>query len=194
MNIIDFSDLAEKLVPVVKAAGRVEMDIYRQDFTVFTKKDTNPAIHELYVTMAPDKTVLAKMDPDGTSVARNDLDMQTIKTRTVPQNGLDVVASKSHMTDETRDYIEQFKVNDIKSAGSSLKFCLLARGDADLYPRFGPTMKWDTAARHAVLVAAGGQMSRTDGSAFTYGKADDKYLDPSFIASGGKPLIPKVGS
>ena len=66
--------------------------------------------------------------------------------------------------------------------GSSLKFCLIAAGEADLYPRMGPTSEWDTAAGHAVLLAAGGQMTQFDGSPFVYGK--DDIRNPHFIAQG----------
>jgi 3'-phosphoadenosine 5'-phosphosulfate (PAPS) 3'-phosphatase len=67
------------------------------------------------------------------------------------------VASKSHRDQATDDYINKYKRGDMKSAGSSLKFCLVATGEADLYPRLGRTMEWDTAAGHAVLRGAGGQ-------------------------------------
>ncbi len=67
-----------------------------------------------------------------------------------------VVASKSHRDQATDDYINKYAVKDMKSAGSSLKFCLVATGEADLYPRLGRTMEWDTAAGHAVLAGAGG--------------------------------------
>ncbi len=146
-----------------------------------------PAIQQLYLTLAADRAVMAKMDPDGADISMNELQLVEIKTRPAPDTGLSVVASKSHMTDETREFIEQYKVGQLKSAGSSLKFCLLAKGEADLYPRFGPTMEWDTAAGHAVLKAAGGQVIQTDGRPFIYGKAEQNYLNPFFIARGRAP-------
>ena len=92
-----------------------------------------------------------------------------------------VVASKSHLTEETKAYIGKYRVADFKSAGSSLKFCLVATGEADLYPRVGRTMEWDTAAGHAVLAGAGGQVVRFDDhTPLTYGK--DAYANPYFIA------------
>ena len=92
-----------------------------------------------------------------------------------------VVASKSHRDQATDDYINKYAVKDMKSAGSSLKFCLVATGEADLYPRLGRTMEWDTAAGHAVLAGAGGQVVRFDDSTpLTYGK--DTYANPFFIA------------
>ena len=99
-----------------------------------------------------------------------------------PDNGaLMVVASKSHLTEETKDYIGKYAVKDFKSAGSSLKFCLVATGEADLYPRVGRTMEWDTAAGHAVLNGAGGAVVRFDDhQPLTYGK--EGYANPYFIA------------
>ena len=99
-----------------------------------------------------------------------------------PDNGaLLVVASKSHRDQATDDYIGRYKVRDMRSAGSSLKFCLVATGEADLYPRLGRTMEWDTAAGHAVLAGAGGHVVRFDDHKdLTYGKAN--YENPFFIA------------
>ncbi|MGI9402759.1 MAG: 3'(2'),5'-bisphosphate nucleotidase CysQ [Rhizobiaceae bacterium] len=98
-----------------------------------------------------------------------------------PDNdGLNVVASRSHLTPETGAFIEANKVAGTVNAGSSLKFCLLAAGEADLYPRFGPTMEWDTAAGHAVLAAAGGFVEEISRVPLKYGKPD--YRNPNFIA------------
>jgi 3'(2'), 5'-bisphosphate nucleotidase len=99
-----------------------------------------------------------------------------------PDNGaLMVVASKSHRDQATDDYINRYAVRDMKSAGSSLKFCLVATGEADLYPRLGRTMEWDTAAGDAVLRGAGGQVVRFDDhTTLAYGKAG--WDNPFFIA------------
>jgi len=92
-----------------------------------------------------------------------------------------VVASKSHRDAATDDYINKYAVQDMKSAGSSLKFCLVATGEADIYPRLGRTMEWDTAAGDAVLRGAGGHVIRFDDhTALTYGKPG--YENPFFIA------------
>ncbi len=100
----------------------------------------------------------------------------------VPDNAaLMVVASTSHRDPATDAYIARYQVRDLKSAGSSLKFCLVATGEADLYPRLGRTMEWDTAAGDAVLRGAGGAMVRFDDHApFTYGKPG--FENPFFIA------------
>ena len=94
---------------------------------------------------------------------------------------LRVVASKSHRDQATDDYIARYAVGELKSAGSSLKFCLVATGEADLYPRLGRTMEWDTAAGDAVLRGAGGSVVRFDDhTPFTYGKPG--FENPFFIA------------
>ncbi len=76
-------------------------------------------------------------------------------------------------------------MKDFITAGSSLKFCLVAAGEADIYPRHGTTMEWDTAAGHAVLAAAGGTVTRLDGSPFLYGRAAEGFTNPHFVARGG---------
>lgn len=99
-----------------------------------------------------------------------------------PDNGaLRVVASKSHRDQATDDYIARYAVADMVSAGSSLKFCLVAAGEADFYPRLGPTMEWDTAAGHAVLSAAGGQvLDMATHAPLRYGKPG--FRNPYFLA------------
>lgn len=100
----------------------------------------------------------------------------------MPDNrALRIVASKSHRDAATDAYIAQYAASEIKSAGSSLKFCLVAAGEADLYPRLGRTMEWDTAAGHAVLAGAGGCVMRFDDHApLRYGKPG--FENPFFIA------------
>jgi len=93
-----------------------------------------------------------------------------------------VVASKNHLNDGTRAFIETLGEHELVQAGSSLKFCRIAEGRADVYPRLGPTCEWDTAAAHAVLVAAGGRVETLDGAPLIYGKED--LLNPFFIAHG----------
>jgi 3'(2'), 5'-bisphosphate nucleotidase len=101
---------------------------------------------------------------------------------------LAIVASRSHNTPETEAYIRSLGVAEIVSVGSSLKFCLLAGAEADVYPRFGRTMEWDTAAGDAVLRAAGGMTRTLDGKPLAYGKRnqsdDEDFANPHFIASG----------
>jgi len=97
------------------------------------------------------------------------------------------VASKSHLNQSTIDYLQQaVGMCDYVAIGSSLKFCILAEGKADIYPRASPTSEWDTAAGHALLVAAGGLVDGPDGAPLTYGKR--AFLNRAFVAtSGWKP-------
>lgn len=140
------------------------------------------------VVYAPAKGRLFYTDADGNLVEESgehdklDVGLQSeIKVSSPDNHALMIVASKSHRDQATDDYISKYKVKDSKSAGSSLKFCLVATGEADLYPRLGRTMEWDTAAGHAVLAGAGGSVIRFDDhTPLSYGKPD--YANPFFIA------------
>jgi 3'(2'), 5'-bisphosphate nucleotidase len=114
--------------------------------------------------------------------------LKVIKTSTVMGAGLRALASRSHMNPGTEHWLAQRPVSDLQRAGSSLKFCLIARGDADVYPRIAPTMEWDTAAGHAIVNAAGGCVLGLDGSPLRYGKKDDGFKNEGFIAWGRKPV------
>jgi 3'(2'), 5'-bisphosphate nucleotidase len=98
------------------------------------------------------------------------------------------VASRSHSSPQTLDFLAERRISDCKSIGSSLKFCLVAEGEADVYPRFGRTMEWDTAAGDAVLRAAGGLTVTLDGNPLVYGKrnqpTDSDFANPDFISWG----------
>ena len=98
------------------------------------------------------------------------------------EGGLTVVSSRSHGDAEALErFLAGRPVASSVSVGSSLKFCLVAKGEADLYPRFGRTMEWDTAAGHAVLLAAGGEVTDLAGARLTYGKPG--YENPAFVAA-----------
>ena len=105
-----------------------------------------------------------------------------IVVRKAPAGGLVAIASRSHRDAETQAFLDQAGVGKCISAGSSLKFCLVAEGKADLYPRFGRTMEWDVAAGHAVLAAAGGRVTTRDGAPLLYRKPG--FENPPFIARG----------
>jgi 3'(2'), 5'-bisphosphate nucleotidase len=107
-----------------------------------------------------------------------------IKARKPAADGLVAVASRSHRDAKTEEYLARYTVKAFVSAGSSLKFCLVAAGEADIYPRTGRTMEWDTAAGHAVLSAAGGSVTTIDGAPFLYGKVDEGFANPFFVARG----------
>lgn len=110
-------------------------------------------------------------------------DPQEIRVRPVPPQGLTVVASKRHDDPETlRAFLKGRTVEGLVNRSSSLKFCVIAAGEADLYPRLGPTSEWDTAAGDAILRAAGGKVTQLDGQPLVYGKSEQKFLNPAFIA------------
>ena len=107
-----------------------------------------------------------------------------ITVRQPPKQGLTVVASVRHGDQQRLDkFLEDYKIEKVIKRGSSLKICVVAEGKADLYPRFGPTCEWDTAAGDAVLRAAGGFMTDLEGNPLHYGGRDPKFLNPEFIAS-----------
>jgi 3'(2'), 5'-bisphosphate nucleotidase len=108
---------------------------------------------------------------------------EPIAARPVPPEGLTIVHSRSHESSAALGtYLADKQVAAMRVSGSSVKFCLLAAGEADLYPRFGPTMEWDTAAGHAVLLAAGGSVVTHEGTPLRYGKPG--FRNPGFIATG----------
>ena len=111
--------------------------------------------------------------------------IKKISTREAPEDGITVVSSRSNRQGE-QDLLVNYNVKNSINLGSSLKICLIAAGEADLYPRLGPTSEWDIAAGHAILTAAGGSLTQIDGSPFLYGK--NTILNPSFIAQGHQNL------
>lgn len=136
-----------------------------------------PAKGRMFFTMADGQSVEETGGFDKDTIGQT----TQISVSDADNSALMVVASKSHRDQATDDYIGKYAVRDMTSAGSSLKFCLVATGEADLYPRVGRTMEWDTAAGHAVLKGAGGDVVRFDDhTPLTYGKAD--YANPFFIA------------
>jgi 3'(2'), 5'-bisphosphate nucleotidase len=117
-------------------------------------------------------------DPDGTMPSMGN----AISARAPPPQGLVAVASRSHRSPETDAFLANYPITDFRSIGSSLKFCVVAAGQADIYPRIGTTMEWDTAAGQAVLTAAGGRVSTLEGEPFRYGKPG--FKNGNFIARG----------
>ncbi|MEO1314878.1 MAG: 3'(2'),5'-bisphosphate nucleotidase CysQ [Pseudomonadota bacterium] len=178
---------ASRFLIVDPLDGTKEFVQRRGDFTVNIAlvEDGVPVRGVVY---APAKDRLFYTDATGQTVeeagpfAKDTVGALTpLKVRTPDEAALIVVASKSHRDAATDAYINQYAVADSTSAGSSLKFCLVAAGEADLYPRLGRTMEWDTAAGHAVLAGAGGKVVRFDDhTPLTYGKPI--YENPFFIA------------
>ena len=136
----------------------------------------------LGVVLAPARG-LAWWGAAGIGASRREGDtVRPIRVRARPGQGAVAVASRSHRDAETDAWLQGEGIEDTMSAGSSLKFCLVAEGKADVYPRFGPTMEWDTAAGDAVLRAAGGAVVTTAGAPFLYVKP--AFRNPGFIARG----------
>lgn len=114
---------------------------------------------------------------------RNGAGERTISARRVPEAGATVIASRSHANDERlNEFLAGRKVAEVVNVGSALKFCRVAEGKADFYPRFGRTMEWDTAAAQAVLEAAGGAVRTLEGAPLGYGKPG--WDNPHFICTG----------
>ncbi|WP_349371470.1 3'(2'),5'-bisphosphate nucleotidase CysQ [Salinarimonas sp.] len=141
-----------------------------------------PAIGRAFMTSADGGALQSRLS-DGAPEP-----WSAIRCREAPAHGLTAVASRSHAGPETDDFLRRYDVARRTSAGSSLKFCLLASGEADLYPRLGRTMEWDTAAGHAILAAAGGRVTTLDGRPLRYGKrgqaTDIDFANPDFVAFG----------
>lgn len=184
----DSHDLQADLFFIVDPLdGTKEFIQRRGDFTVNIAlvRDGVPVRGVVY---APAKGRMFYTTADGQAVEEEgpfDLEApgarRSLQMRAPDPAALVVVASKSHRDQATDEYIARYSVADMRSAGSSLKFCLLAAGEADLYPRLGRTMEWDTAAGHAVLQAAGGEVLDFDTyQPLRYGKPG--YANPFFIA------------
>ena len=139
-----------------------------------------PALSRLYIAGA--SAFRAEVRPAETLPGLHA--MRALSTNAVSYEALRAVASHSHLDSATKDWLDTRPIGELRSAGSSLKFCMIAEGEADVYPRLAPTMEWDTAAGHAVLSAAGGCVVRVDGSPLGYGKSECGFRNESFIAWG----------
>jgi len=128
------------------------------------------------------KIIYAATEAGPATIAIGEAPPQPIAAVTASQEGIVVVTSRSHAGQETQEYLAGLNVREKKTAGSALKFCIIAEGGADLYPRLGRTMEWDTAAGHAILLSAGGNVLTLDGKQLRYGKPN--FENPSFIAKG----------
>lgn len=187
------TDLGREFFLVDPLDGTKEFVNRRADFTVNIALVRHGA-PEIGVVFAPcsrrffsGRPGLAEaldVDEDFVAVGRRPISVRPAATP------LAVVASRSHNTPQTDAYIASLGATEVVSVGSSLKFCLLAAGEADAYPRFSRTMEWDTAAGDAVLRAAGGTTRTLDGVPLVYGKrnqaGDADFANPYFIASGAR--------
>jgi 3'(2'), 5'-bisphosphate nucleotidase len=138
-----------------------------------------------HVSLGGTTAARAEVEPGRTFGVQS---LHPIHTSLVPSSGVRAVGSRSHMDPTTEKFVRELKVSEMHPAGSSLKFCLVARGDADVYPRFAPTMEWDTAAGHAILSAAGGCVLDLAGGPLRYGKTAVGFKNDGFVAWGSTPL------
>jgi 3'-phosphoadenosine 5'-phosphosulfate (PAPS) 3'-phosphatase len=136
------------------------------------------------VTIAAGKAVEAELSPNKAGAELRNLSAKPLHARVASETGLTALVSHSHLDADTEALLGKLKIAGRSSAGSSIKFLAIAKGEADVYPRFGPTMEWDTAAGQAVLEAAGGSVVDTDGRPLRYGKVERGLRNPSFIAWG----------
>lgn len=144
-----------------------------------------PAMGDLFVTTGDSLAVRASAKPDATAISLGALDARTVHVRRADPERVDVFASRSFASPDTAEFLARFSVSAYKSMGSSIKFCLIAAGEADLYPRVGPTCEWDTAAGQAILSAAGGKVTTFQGEMLRYGKSAERFRNPDFVAWGG---------
>jgi 3'(2'), 5'-bisphosphate nucleotidase len=144
--------------------------------------DKEPKLGVIYVP-AQDTTYTGLVGVGATRQI-GDAAPESISIRTPPEEGVTVLASRRHGDPEVLStFLNDRPIAEIRNAGSSLKLCLVAAGEGDIYPRFGNTMEWDIAAGHAILSAAGGRITTEDGEPMLYGKKT--MLNPHFIAWGG---------
>ncbi len=148
-----------------------------------------PALDQLYLTLSDADAVELRISPDARPTGLADVAPRPIRTREPDPARLVAVASRSHRTPENERFVTDPRIASCRNIGSSLKFCLVARGEADIYPRFGATSEWDTAAGHAIVLAAGGAVTTIDGDALVYGKAGSGYINPSFVVWGQRSLM-----
>jgi 3'(2'), 5'-bisphosphate nucleotidase len=142
----------------------------------------------LGVIFAPALNRLFACSPESGALADDGRGLRPISARRVPPQGPTVVSSRSHGDPEAlQRCLGDRSIGASICAGSSLKFCLVAAGEADLYPRLGRTMEWDTAAGDAILRAAGGTVTDLDGAALRYGKPG--FENPHFLAQGRDPVL-----
>jgi 3'(2'), 5'-bisphosphate nucleotidase len=125
--------------------------------------------------------------------AREARERAAIASRPCPRDGLAVAMSRSHLDEKTKAFMARLRVKDEIVSGSSVKFCRVAEGAADVYPRLSPTSEWDIAAGHAVLAAAGGTVVTPQGDPISYGRAAPSFIVPAFVAWGDPSAMIKPG-
>jgi len=149
-----------------------------------------PALKQLFATVGPNEAVEAEIAPEADVADLGQLNLKRLVTRAPDPQALVAFASRTHAAQSTDEFLARLPITERRRASSSLKFCLIARGEADLYARLGQTSEWDTAAGQAILDAAGGCVTTLDGQPLLYAKRDGGYANPHFVAWARKPLLP----
>jgi len=144
-----------------------------------------PALGRMYFGIGPGRAFVQEIDPQKGVAHIDDHPATAIAARVAPEDGVVAVSSGSHKHEAVEAFLKDYDVIGRTEMGSSLKFCLIAAGEADIYPRQPESScEWDVAAAHAVLRAAGGEVTCIDGTPFDYGHAERKFLNPGFVARG----------
>lgn len=146
-----------------------------------------PVIGALFVTLGAGRAVETAISVDERAPSLANRTLSELATRRPDLDALTVVTSRSHRAESVEEFLAGYAVAEIRRGGSSLKFCQIARGDADFYVRLGPTNEWDTAAGQAILAAAGGCVTTLDGAPLAYGNTSD-MINPPFVAWGRTPI------
>lgn len=147
-----------------------------------------PARGHLFLTRGPGEAVEAAVQPGDPVPDAASAKFKSILSREPDPDALVSLQSRSHST-AGEAFLGPLNIVECRRLGSSLKFCLIARGEADVYGRLGQTCEWDTAAGHAILAAAGGRVTNLAGEDLMYGNANARFTNPEFVAWGRKPLI-----
>jgi 3'(2'), 5'-bisphosphate nucleotidase len=148
-----------------------------------------PALDQLYATIGPHEAFEANISTEDKGIDLGKCALTRLATRQPDPQALVAFASRTHASQSTDEFLQRLPIAEKRKASSSLKFCLIARGEADLYARLGQTSEWDTAAGQAILVAAGGSVTTLDGCSLLYGKKEAGYANPHFIAWARDPLL-----
>ena len=149
-----------------------------------------PALSSMYLTTTESESAYCYLPTNALVSSFSECRFERLRTRAPEPGALRALTSRSRPSEISDAFLQRAGVSDAQPTGSSLKFCLIAQGRADLYARFGPTNEWDTAAGQAILTAAGGAVVTMDGQALSYGKTETRFLNPQFIAWGRQPPQP----
>src|SRR4029079_16108579 len=148
-----------------------------------------PALGQFFATVGPRESVEAQIPVDAKDIELGKCGLMRLATRQPDPQALVAFASRTHASQSTDEFLQRLPIVEKRKASSSLKFCLIARGEADLYARLGQTSEWDTGAGQASLAAAGSCVTALDGRPLIYGKRQAAFANPHFIAWARGPLL-----